>query len=212
MTIFCGIYTITNKINGRVYIGRSINIKQRFNRHRRSLDLGEHYNEYLQRAWNKYGGYNFAFEVLEEYPEDLLQAMEHYWVTILRALESEFGYNIKPTHPYIENLAAFETKVKMSASFWNNRDREEHSKKLSILFKGRKAPWREGKQSSEYIEKRMKSIRKAIIQKDLNGNFIKEWDSAKKCELDTGFTSDYISQACRGLIPKFKGYLWEFKK
>ncbi len=104
-----------------------------------------------------------------------------------------------------------ETREKMKASFWNNRDREEHLKWLSSISKGRKASWKAGKQSQDYIEKRMNSIKKPILQFSLDGTLIKEWKSAKDIENETGFTSDYISQNCRGIIKKFKNYIWKYK-
>lgn len=59
-----GIYKITNKIDGRSYIGRAINIGRRWNAHRGDLNKNIHRNRHLQNAWNKYGSQNFTFEIL----------------------------------------------------------------------------------------------------------------------------------------------------
>jgi len=61
-----GIYQIRNKKNGKVYIGSTANFKKRWRVHRSSLRGGYHFNEHLQRAWNKYGEFSFAFEILEQ--------------------------------------------------------------------------------------------------------------------------------------------------
>jgi hypothetical protein len=61
-----GIYEIRNKINNHKYIGSSVNIKSRFNKHKNQLKRNRHHNIYLQRAWNKYGKENFEFIILEE--------------------------------------------------------------------------------------------------------------------------------------------------
>lgn len=53
MTI--GIYQIKNKINGKVYIGQSINIEKRLKRHLNDLRKLKHRNQHLQNAFNKYG-------------------------------------------------------------------------------------------------------------------------------------------------------------
>ena len=61
----CGIYKITNTLNGKVYIGQSVNVQERFYEHKRKLRLQQHFNKYLQNAYNKHGEY-FEFEVIEE--------------------------------------------------------------------------------------------------------------------------------------------------
>lgn len=209
----CGIYTITCKSNSKIYIGYSINIFQRWNTHKRQLELGIHDNEHLQRAYNKYGKDSFLFEILEECDKDYLSSEEHYWCNILRTHDDNFGFNIEPTHPYKKRRISEETKKKMKENFWNkpNRNLEEHKIRTSLACKGRKAPWRQGKQSEELVEKRMNKIRKPVLQLDLDDRLIKEWDSIKQIENVLGFTADYISLCCRGKIDKFKNYKWKFK-
>ena len=53
--IMTGIYKITCLANNKSYIGQSVSIKRRWATHKRELAAGIHYNEYLQRAYNKYG-------------------------------------------------------------------------------------------------------------------------------------------------------------
>lgn len=45
----CGIYKIINLINGKVYIGQTINYTKRKSRHFLLLKKGIHHNEYLYR-------------------------------------------------------------------------------------------------------------------------------------------------------------------
>lgn len=59
-----GIYSITNKINNKRYIGQSIDIETRIKRHFRELRKGIHHCHHLQRAFNKYGEENFETEIL----------------------------------------------------------------------------------------------------------------------------------------------------
>lgn len=61
-----GVYRIRNKRNGKFYVGSSIEIEKRLERHRRELEQGIHHCIYLQRAWNKYGADSFIFEIIHE--------------------------------------------------------------------------------------------------------------------------------------------------
>ena len=60
-----GIYIITNKITGKIYIGSSHNLLKRKNNHFTNLKNKKHQNFYLQNAWNKYGEQTFEWEIVE---------------------------------------------------------------------------------------------------------------------------------------------------
>ena len=82
----CGIYKITNLINGKCYIGQSRNIQNRWRRHRSSND------EYsIHLAFRKYGLENFKFEIIEECSVDKLNDREKYWINFYDSYEN--GYN-----------------------------------------------------------------------------------------------------------------------
>lgn len=59
------IYTITNTITATVYIGRTVNLSNRWSQHRSQLTEGKHFNRHLQRAWKKHGESVFVFAVLD---------------------------------------------------------------------------------------------------------------------------------------------------
>ena len=63
--IISGIYCIENIITHKKYIGQSINIKDRWSKHKSELNHQTHDNDYLQKAWNKYGENNFKFYIIE---------------------------------------------------------------------------------------------------------------------------------------------------
>lgn len=60
----CGIYAITRIGTDECYIGQSINIRRRFNDHRRDLKAGKARSEKLQIAFDRHGLSAFAFEIL----------------------------------------------------------------------------------------------------------------------------------------------------
>lgn len=87
-----GIYKITNTINGKCYIGKSLNIEHRLREHKRN----SHSNEHLQNAMKKYGIDNFTFEVLEECTKEEYDERERYWISYYKSRNKEYGYNIMP--------------------------------------------------------------------------------------------------------------------
>ena len=112
------IYQITNDKNGKIYIGSSKNLRQRWNRHKNLLNKGEHYNPHLQNAWDKNGGENFTFTVLEEVEkdEDLIPA-EQRWLDGSRSYERSIGYNIlRAADSPLGITRSAETKRKMATS------------------------------------------------------------------------------------------------
>lgn len=87
-----GIYQITNQVNGKRYIGSAVNLKRRWQEHLKTLRRGEHENEHLQHAYDKYGEESFEFSVLEcvdDTSQPILRE-QHY----LDTLKPE--YNIAP--------------------------------------------------------------------------------------------------------------------
>ena len=64
MNKLSGIYKIANLVNGKRYIGGSVNLKHRLVCHKSGLRRGRHKNPHLQNAWNKYGEENFEFKII----------------------------------------------------------------------------------------------------------------------------------------------------
>lgn len=83
-----GIYQITNKINGKIYIGSCYNnnFKTRWLKHLDRLNKGSHSNLHLQSSWNKYGEEVFIFSVVESLDRDKVKVFEieqHYIDTLI---------------------------------------------------------------------------------------------------------------------------------
>lgn len=89
-----GIYIITNNVNGKCYIGQSINIKKRWNKHKNDAFCATSpaYNYPLYMAFRKYGVENFKFEVLEECKKQELEEKEIFYIAKYKS-DGENGYN-----------------------------------------------------------------------------------------------------------------------
>ena len=87
-----GIYKIKNKLNGKYYVGSSIDIDRRFIEHQMNLERGID-SPYLQNAWNKYGKENFVFEFVEKVEnEESLRSVEQKYLDY--GFEKGLLYNI----------------------------------------------------------------------------------------------------------------------
>lgn len=89
-----GIYEIRNLSTGKVYIGQSKNIEKRWSDHKYQLRNQRHHNDFLQRAWNKYGENDFVFNILELVSEKHLPKTEEKYVIKLNSSNNSFGYNL----------------------------------------------------------------------------------------------------------------------
>lgn len=98
----CGIYQITNNLNKKIYIGKSKNIKERWQEHIRDSSIPEylweqnyrHVQTPIHKAIRKYGKENFSFEIIEECLEQELNEKEKYWIAKKNSINKEIGYNI----------------------------------------------------------------------------------------------------------------------
>jgi len=92
----CGIYKMTNKVNGKIYIGLSVNIETRIYNHYRNAfcEKDKEYNSYLSRAIRKYGKENFLYETIEECSISELPIRERYWISYYNSTDRNIGYNI----------------------------------------------------------------------------------------------------------------------
>lgn len=50
-----------------------------------------------------------------------------------------------------------------------------------------------------------------IIQYDLEGNFVKEWNYVSECT-NYGFSQGNVCSCCKGRLKQYKGYIWKYKQ
>lgn len=88
-----GIYKITNSINGMVYVGKSVDIRNRWMQHiKRAVGVEKETQNLLYPAMREYGVWNFSFEVLEDCLKEDLNTKEKFYQEVYKAKED---YSIK---------------------------------------------------------------------------------------------------------------------
>jgi group I intron endonuclease len=91
------VYKLTNKVNGKVYVGKSNNPSERLIRHFSTAKTGSDQNhkyQLIHKAIAKYGKENFVFKILEEcMSEQIAYEQEMAWIEKLKSNDRKFGYN-----------------------------------------------------------------------------------------------------------------------
>lgn len=145
-----GIYAIKNKIDGKMYVGKSTNIKSRFSKHKsdlkkdiRPIDCNRH----LFNAVKKYGIMSFLFFVLEEvsvYSDQLLSEKELYWMDFYKTNNRACGYNLRrdsSTKCFVheETIAIMKTRIGDKNPNYKKNWSDEKKKIMSDIAKDRHA-------------------------------------------------------------------------
>ena len=144
--IYGVIYKITNTINGKCYIGQTI---EGFDRRYRK-DFCKLHDGYLKNAMNKYGVNNFDFcKVLDiAFSKEELDIKEKHYIKLYKSNNKKYGYNL--------------TEGGQNASSYQNKTEEEMieiKRKLSVSKMGEKNPMY-GKNSWENMTEEDKIKRK----------------------------------------------------
>ena len=229
------IYSVTNLINGKIYIGKTNNLRRRWNEHK----YGYTKTSILKRAIKKYGVENFLFDVVAEIPFDtteelnsVLDQLEIYYIELYDTYKN--GYNATIGG---EGISFYhhseETKKKISRSNKGRVLSEETKRKCRIANLGhhhtedakrrireallardheiyeRAAAKRRGvKRDYDMIMQGANKRRKPILQYDLDGNFIREYPGA--IAANRAWKSG-ICSCCKGKLKEAYGYIWRYK-
>lgn len=142
------IYKFTNLINGKIYIGQTIqNLEHRISGHRSNA---KHNSDSLNKnsvdyAIHEYGWENFKSEIIEICnSQDELNEREKFWIKELNC-KVPVGYNLTDGGEGIIGFTSQKGKhfsekhrAKISASNKGKKFSAEHKKKLSDSHKGKK--------------------------------------------------------------------------
>lgn len=89
-----GIYKITRKSTGEIYIGRAVSVDKRWTEHAKmAFSIGSIAHSTLHTLMEKDGIWNYTFELLEEVPKEQLNEREKYYIDFYDS--KNFGLNQK---------------------------------------------------------------------------------------------------------------------
>lgn len=158
-----GIYLIYCSASQKGYIGRSKNIKSRWQTHKTRLRKQIHENIHMQRAWSLYGEGVFLFLVLENCLN--IAEREEFWISQIEDLSTL--YNMKSVEGLIEFNMPEEAKRKISVANKGRALSEEHKQKLKEANIGKK-------HSEETKQKRADACKEAWVHKTNGFKLTKE--------------------------------------
>lgn len=202
---FC-VYMHINKINNKIYIGiTGRKAEQRWGSNGSNYSTQTHFWNAIQ----KYGWNNFEHIVLlDDLTKEEACKIEVLLIALLNTQNPNYGYNV--------SFGGDGVTLGLQMS-------DETKKKISESLKGRKA-WNKGikmpprktgvdntHDRKATVKKRKNSPRaKKIIQYDLDGNFIRTWDSITEASVATNIHHSCIVDCCKGKQKTSGGFIWSY--
>lgn len=163
-----GIYSITNIINNKKYIGSTAkSFNSRWKKHITNLKNGGHASHHLQNSWNKYGEDNFVFTIEEVVDSlDNLLNLERDYIAKYDSYNN--GYNENP-NPNFSPMLNKNTQEKVSEGmkkYWEKLKEELSEEEYKELCKQKHGhtPWNKGIKMTEEQTKNMHVKKKEVTQ------------------------------------------------
>lgn len=228
-----GIYMITNKINGKRYIGQTLNFYHRYCNHKWSI---KKLDTVLTRAFKKYGFENFEFEMIQECKPTELGRLEIHYVEKFNpeynmvgggggvpgmrlSEETKKRLSIKAKKQWaaltgIERLVKIKTNLTgPTAGKPRSVETKEKLRKIALeQFKDGMPEETKKKigESNRVVMKGNTNRKRAVAQLDCQENEIKRFEMVKDAAECVGRNAIQITKACDGRSKTCAGYRWKY--
>lgn len=177
------IYKYTSP-SGKIYVGQTTREKSR---RVEFLNIDRPYSgDKINNARSKYGVLNFEYEIIFKV-ESLIESEVK---EILNEKEKQY--------------------IKLFDSFYNGYNGDEGGNSANYI-RSEESCIKLSKSVTEYYQTHKSSVAKPILQFDLNGNFIDEWESASDAAKVLNKEGCTITTVCSGKRNQAHGFIWKYK-
>lgn len=214
------IYSATNSINGKVYIGQTNDFKSR----KKSHFYAHNRKSYFYRALRKHGEKHFDWEILQTtIDESAANKYEKYYIEYFNSTDSEYGYNLTDggrSNFHFNDV--IKNKIATKQKEWSQKNPEKREALAKILVDWRKNnPERNRKENNPMWGKHHTEDTRQRIKKNHfdnsgknNGQYIPVSDEQIKLCIDMWHKNKSISEISRKILGKenklkIKKILWE---
>lgn len=222
------IYKITNKLNGKFYVGKTVKtIQNRFCSHCYDA-VKRNSTTYLHKAIRKYGKENFIVEEIELCNNENLNEREIFWISILKphynqTIGGEGICGYKHSNEYCKKMSErmIGKYTGEKNPFYNQTHTKQQKEKWSKMRKGQPSPCgfagkshkEESKSKTSQTLKNNPNVKRTkVFQYDIEGNFLREFQSISDASKFVGTNPSNIKYTCEGKFNHCKGYRWSYQK
>lgn len=234
------IYKVTNNINGKSYIGQTNDYKRRWNEHKWGKGNTAFLNKAIKKYGIANFTFSILIELKAKDDKSivcLMDALEMYYIHKYNTFKkgynaTEGGRGVKSLHFSKESIEKMkrtrhqnilkESEIERKEKYGKGMRGKHHTKEIreiitqALLHRPREiydriaAKRRGKKRDHDMIMRGAAKRRKPVLQYNLNGDFIKEYDGV--CNVNWVESPCNISACCRGKSASAYGYIWRYKK
>lgn len=192
------VYVHTNKVNGKMYVGQTCQKPE----YRWSNGTGYTGSTYFYRAIQKYGWNNFEHEVVaSNLTKEEADNFERLLIKMFNTTDGNNGYNLTDGGDGMTGFKhSSETKEKMRQ---NNLGANNNNY-------GRHLSENQKRKISEFNSGVNNYSARAVLQYDLQGNFVQKWDYIRQAASALNITASNISACCCHQQRKAGGFIWVY--
>ena len=209
------IYKATNLINGKVYIGQTINVlKKRKINHLARANKGSEF--YFHNAIRKYGFDNFRWQVICICPNiDILNEQEEYYITFYDSMNVEKGYNL--TSGGGNCITSESTRMKISKlksgknhPMYGKKHSKESIQKIKDGLPDRRGKnhWNYGKHYSKETREKMSNTHKERLKTEKHPFTGRKLSEEHKAKLTKAGTNRIMSKETRKKMSESQKIRW----